>query len=142
MRASRLRNSPQRSALACVASDAPTSASGMSALMFISARTERTAVTRSITQPISASASGSSRPDSAGHCVSASMPARAAPEGAVTLHSSSVTNGMNGCSSFRISSRTQAVMARVSVFCGPSAPCSSGFASSRYQSQKMFQTKR
>ena len=57
-------------------------------------------------------------------------PWRAAPAGwqrfgrcsAVTAHSSSVMNGMNGCSSLRISSRAQAAMARVSSLAAPSGP--------------------
>ena len=44
--------------------------------MFISARTERIALTRSTTQPISASASALSSPSCAGHSVSASSAAR------------------------------------------------------------------
>jgi hypothetical protein len=114
--------------------------------MFISARTERIAVTRSTTQPISASAASSLKPSSAGQGVSASK-ARFAPpsspsptrgegeERAVTAQSSSVIKGMNGCSSFRISSRAHATMARVSDLAAPSSPINPGFASSRYQSQ-------
>ena len=66
-----------------------------------------------------------------GHSASTSRPSRLA----VTAQSSSVMKGMNGCSSFRISSRAQAIMARVSAFAAPSSPISTGFASSTYQSQ-------
>ena len=150
-----------------VSADAPASTSGVSVagVMFISARTERIAVTRSTTQPISASAAGSpksscwqarkmadarrdsvSKPGNAvamasvasstaatlrGHTASTSRPSRLA----VTAHNSSVMNGMNGCSSFRISSRAQATMARVSDLAAPSSPNNTGLASSRYQSQ-------
>ena len=77
-----------------------------------------------------------------GHGASTSSVVAPGPLSAVTRHSSSVMNGMNGCSSFRISSSTQAAMARVSSLAAPSGPVSTGFASSRYQSQKTFQTKR
>lgn len=100
---------------------------------FISARSDRTEVTRSTTQPISASASAAERPAWLGHGASVSGPARGA--GAVTLHNSSVRNGMKGCSSLRISSRAQATIARVSLLAAPSGPVSTGLASSRYQSQ-------
>src|SRR5947208_2565368 len=66
-----------------------------------------------------------------GHSASTSRP----PRFAVTAQSSSVMKGKNGCSSLRISSRAQAVMARVSAFAAPSSPISTGFASSTYQSQ-------
>ena len=68
-RASRLMNSAQRSARASRlgATRRPAPAGSAPAGTFISARTERIAVTRSITQPISASASASSRPSSCGH---------------------------------------------------------------------------
>jgi len=56
-------------------------------------------------------------------------------EAAVTRHSSSVMNGMNGCSSLRISSSAQAAVARVSSLAAPSGPVSSGFDNSTYQSQ-------
>ena len=104
--------------------------------MFISARTERIAVTRSITQPISASAFGVVEAvDAAASRDSTSSASRFGPCSPVTRHSSSVMNGMNGCSSFRISSSAQAAMARVSSFAAPSGPVSSGFDSSTYQSQ-------
>ena len=103
--------------------------------MFISTRTERIAVTRSISQPISASASASSRPSCFGHGASTSSASRFGPVSAVTRHSSSVMNGMNGCSSLRISSSAQAAVARVSSLAAPSGPVSSGFDSSTYQSQ-------
>ena len=73
-----------------------------------------------------------------GHSASASMPVRCA----VVAHNSSVMNGMNGCSSFNISSRAQATLACVSLFAALSGPVSTGLASSRYQSQYTFQTKR
>ena len=50
--------------------------------------------------------------------------------------------GMTGCSSFSVWSRVQAVMARVSAFAASSEPWKIGLASSRYQSQKTFQTNR
>ena len=154
----------QRCARSFVSADAPDSTSGISVAggIFISERTERIAVTRSTTQPISASAAGSLKSPASsaamtgaisgspgpanaieaiwsavtelafrGHSASTSRPSRFA----VTAQSSSVMKGMNGCSSFRISSRAQATMARVSVFAAPSSPSSTGFASSRYQSQ-------
>src|SRR5450755_1612021 len=52
-RASRLMKSAQRVARALVSFDAPASTKGIAAAMFISARMERMAVTRSITQPTS-----------------------------------------------------------------------------------------
>ena len=58
--------------------------------------------------------SASARSASRGHGASTSRPSRLA----VTAHSSSVMKGMNGCSSFRISSRAQATMARVSALAG------------------------
>ena len=58
---------PARRRAPCVSSEALTSASGVGAEMFISARTERIALTRSTTQPISASASALSSPSCAGH---------------------------------------------------------------------------
>jgi len=85
--------SAQRLALACVAGEAATSTTGISVamVMFISARTERMAVTRSMIQPISASVSRSSSARCLGQGASASSPSRAAPACAVTCHSSSVT---------------------------------------------------
>ena len=80
---------------------------------------------------IEAICSALTAPTLRGHSASTSRPSRAA----VTAHSSSVMKGMNGCSSFRISSRAQAIMARVSALAAPSSPISTGFASSRYQSQ-------
>ena len=103
--------------------------------MFISARTERIAVTRSISQPISASALAIVEAVVRGQVASTSSPSRFGPVSAVTRHNSSVTNGMNGCSSFRISSSAQAAMARVSSLAAPSGPVSKGFDSSTYQSQ-------
>ena len=65
------------SARALVSADAPASTSGIGvAAMFISARTERIAVTRSISQPISASALASSRPSCVGQAPSASNASR------------------------------------------------------------------
>src|SRR6185437_12132337 len=49
-------------------------------------------------------------------------------------HSSSVMNGITGCSSFTVSRSTKAVTARVSSFSAPSAPCRIGLVSSTYQS--------
>src|SRR6478736_4895134 len=153
----------QRCARALVSADASANTSGVkvAGAMFISARTERMAVTRSTTQPISASAAGSLKssasrsaitggingslgpaiaidascstvaPALRGHCASTSRPSRFA----VTAQSSSVMNGMNGCRSLRISSRAQATIARVSVLAAPSSPSNTGFASSTYQSQ-------
>ena len=80
--------------------------------MFISARTERIPVTRSITQPISASAAASEKSELGDHGDSTSSVSRRP----VTAHSSSVMKGMKGCSSFRIWSRAQAAVARVSAF--------------------------
>ena len=51
-------------------------------------------------------------------------------------------NGMIGCSSFRITSSVQAVMARVSALAASPSPFSTGLASSRCQSQNTFQMKR
>src|SRR5215467_6509735 len=140
-RASRLRNSLHRLARALVSADTAVSASGIGVAgeMFISARTERIAVMRSTTQPISLSAAASSRPSSCGHGASASSVARGlAPSlapWAVTAHSSLVTNGMNGCSRASTWSRTQATIAWVSVLAAPSGPVSTGLTSSMYQSQ-------
>ena len=103
--------------------------------MFISARTERTAVIRSTTQPISASALASSSPSSRGQSESTSSASRFGPASPVTRHSSSVMNGMNGCKSFRISSSAQAAVARVSSLAIPSEPISNGLDNSTYQSQ-------
>ena len=135
-RASRPMISAQRSARASVASETDQHGISVAMVTFTSARTDRMAVTRSITQPISASASSSATATGCGHGASASRLARAGPPSAVTRHSSSVTNGANGCSSLRISSRTQAVIARVSSLAGPSAPCSTGLLSSTYQSRR------
>ncbi len=103
--------------------------------MFISARTERMALTRSMTQPISASAASSWSPVSSGQGLSVKSSSRATPPSAVTFHSSSVMNGMKGWSSARIWSRAQATVAQVSVLPGDSGPSSTGLASSMYQSQ-------
>ena len=78
-RASRCTNSVQRSARARVSADTPDSTSGIGVVMFISARTERTAVMRSTTQPISASASASSRPSSFGQSDSTRSASRFGP---------------------------------------------------------------
>src|SRR6266481_521565 len=173
-RAIRLTTSFQRCARPFVSADAPASTSGVNVAggIFISARTERIAVTRSTTQPISASAASSVRPSGVGQRVNASkvrsspplwgrdreggttgagvcgLPpsppsptrgegeeAAASASAAVTAQSSSVMKGMKGCSSFRISSRAHATMARVSDLAAPSSPINTGFASSRYQSQ-------
>ena len=109
-----------------------------------SALTERPSLTAATISPISASASGSIRVSaSCGQRAVISMPSpRAAPRSAVWSHSSSVRNGMTGCSSFRITSSAQAAVAWVSAFSASSAPLSSGLASSTYQSQKVFQMKR
>ncbi len=49
---------------------------------------------------------------------------------------------MKGCSILQMTSSRKATVPCVSVFSGPSAPCSTGFDSSTYQSQKAPQTKR
>ncbi len=109
---------------------------------FISDRTERTAVMRSISQLISAAAAPSSKA-SCGHSVSARSLGRAgAPSRAAFAHSSSLMKGMKGWSSARIWSSTQTTVALVSSFSAPSSPASTGLANSRYQSQVWFQTKR
>src|SRR5207245_3776706 len=61
------------------------------------------------TQPISASAAASFKPSCRGHCARISSVLRGGPSSPVTRHNSSVMNGVNGCSSFKISSSTQAV---------------------------------
>ena len=108
---------------------------------FISERTERTSPMSAISQPISASAALSARPSKAGQAArqSTSSPAGSAP--ARRSHSSSVMNGMNGCRSFMIWSSAQAVVARVSALAASLPPSSTGFVSSRYQSQKVPQVK-
>ena len=75
MRARRWMNSDQCRARMAVCGDASASTSGsmVAAGIFISTRTERIAVIRSITQPISPSATSSSRPSCAGQASSASM---------------------------------------------------------------------
>ena len=65
---------------------------------FISERTERMPETRSISQLISAAASASSN-SGAGQAAWQSSVARLLPSPAVCAHSSSVMNGMIGCSS-------------------------------------------
>src|ERR1043166_6104433 len=75
-------------------SDVPAKTSGRGTFTFISARTDRIAEITSITHPISDSALGSKCPGPDGHSVSASRLRRFAC--AVTVHSSSVTNGMKG----------------------------------------------
>ena len=106
---------------------------------FISARTERTPVTRSITQPISAPASASIQvSENSGQRALISMP----PGSPNCSHRVSVMKGLTGCSSFRHWASTQAAMARVSAFASSSVPLRIGLASSTYQSQKMFQMKR
>src|SRR5665213_843894 len=134
-RARRLMKSAQRSARLCVSLDAPANTSGIAAAIFISARIERMTVMSSISQPISASALSSVKPPSFGQSLSANSAERFGPCSAVTAQSSSVMKGMNGCSSFNISSSAQAAIARVSSLAGPSGPASSGFDSSTYQSQ-------
>ncbi len=110
---------------------------------FISERIERASLTSWISQPISASASASSHASGAsGQRAVISMASRGAPKSASWVHSSSVTNGLIGCSSFSAWSSTQAVVARVSALAASSAPFSTGLDSSRYQSQNTFQTKR
>src|SRR5262245_25147947 len=122
--ASRLMKSPQVFVRDSISLFSVTTARGiwMPAGTFISARTERTAPITSISHPISASAAGSSRPSCCGHRVSTSRLSRPAPLSPVTRHSSSVMNGMNGCSSLRISSSAQAVVARISVLAALSGP--------------------
>jgi hypothetical protein len=120
------------------------------------------AVTRSTTQPISASAAGSLKSPASSAAMTGALSGSPGPASAiaaicsgvtelalrghsastsrpsrfaVTAHSSSVMKGMKGCSSLRISSRAHAVMARVSALAAPSSPISTGFASSTYQSQ-------
>ena len=142
-RASRFSVSPQRSARASTAGSAPTSSSGTRAAggTLSSDRTERISDTRSISQPISALAAASSFP-AAGQDANASRVVRAGPRSPVAAQSSSVMKGMNGCRSFRISSSTKPVTAWVSVLAAPSGPVSTGFASSRCQSQNTFHTNR
>ncbi len=74
-RASRWMNSDQCFARIAVSADAfaKTKGSMVAGGMFISTRTDRIAVIRSTTQPISPSATVSSRPSWAGHASSASM---------------------------------------------------------------------
>ena len=76
---------------------------------------------------------------SSGHGASISIEARGLA--AVRAHNSSVMNGMKGCSSLTIWSRTQAAVARVSALAASSVPFSTGLMNSRYQSQKTAQTK-
>ena len=110
---------------------------------FISARIERISPTVPTSQPISASASASIQlSGSSGHWAEISMLSRAGPNSAVFSHSSSVMNGITGCRSFRITSSAQAAVARVSALAAASSPFRIGLASSRYQSQNTFQTKR
>jgi hypothetical protein len=110
---------------------------------FISAFTERISLTVSTSQPISASASASIQlSGSSGHWAEISMPSRLGPNSAVLSHSSSVMNGITGCSSFRITSSAQAAVARVSALAAASSPFRIGLASSTYQSQNTFQMKR
>ena len=109
---------------------------------FISERTERTAEMRSTSQLISSAAAASSKVG-CGHSVSTRSPGRSsAPSRAAFAHSSSLMNGMKGWSSVKMRSSTQTTVALVSSFSGPSAPASTGLASSRYQSQVWLQTKR
>ena len=67
-----------------------------------------------------------------------SVPARPS---SMRPQSSSVTNGMKGCSRPRIVSSTQAQAARVSSLAAPLGPESVGLENSRYQSQKTSQVK-
>ena len=64
-----------------------------------SERTERISETSSTIQPISASAALSIGKSDRGHGPSASAPARGGPCSPLIAQSSSVTKGMNGCSS-------------------------------------------
>ena len=120
----------------------PTSTSGILAPAgtFISERTERTSlisrdqpadllVGLGIGQPLER------RPLAEAQQVLA-LDRRAPP---ACAHSSSVMKGMNGCSSFRIWSSAQAVVARVSALAASSSPDSIGLISSRYQSQNVPQ---
>ena len=67
------------------------------------------------------------------------MFSRSIPTSTRRDHSSSVMNGMNGCSSFSTWSSAQAVVARVSALAASSLPVRIGLVSSRYQSQKVPQ---
>ena len=122
-RARRLMVSSCRSARARVGLPAPTSTSGILAPAgtFISERTERTSLMSLTSQPISSSAVGVGEPLEHRPGVEAQqvLALHAAPR-PVRAHSSSVMNGMNGCSSFRIWSSTQAVVARVSALAASS----------------------
>ena len=76
-------------------------------------------------------------------CTSASRPVdkascRACPN---SPQSSSVTKGMIGCRSTRHWSSAQAIVAFVSCVTALSSLAKSGFETSRYQSQKVPQTK-
>ena len=102
-------------------------------------RTERTSLTSLTSQPISSSASASARPSNTGQVERHSRFSRSTPTSTRRAHSSSVMNGMKGCSSFRIWSSTQAAVARVSALASSSSPLRIGLASSRYQSQKVPQ---
>jgi hypothetical protein len=132
-----------RSSRSAVTGDAPETDRGIIAAAgtFISARTERTAVMNAINQLISAAASASSKPGS-GQRVSISSGRGLVPFRSAFRHSSSVMNGMKGCSIATMRSSTQATVARVSSRAPASSPASTGLASSRYQSQVRFHTNR
>ena len=82
----------QRSALSRVWELTLTSTSGICAPAgrVVSARAERISVTRSTSQPISASASGAASPAPDGHAASARTEVRAGPSAPLIAQSSSV----------------------------------------------------
>src|SRR6185312_15174057 len=117
-----------------------------------SERNRRTSVTSCISAVISASAAGSAKaarsppagPPSADRAL-AGWPGHGA---VITLsppvsarHSSSVTNGITGCSSRSSRSSTKPSTARVAATALSSPLASAGLASSRYQSQNSSQAK-
>ncbi len=108
---------------------------------WLSARRLRILTTSSCSSAISRSAAGSTRPARRLRPARDARAARAAPGSC--CHSSSVTNGMNGCSSRSSASSTSSSTARAR---GAGAarrrrPRQSGLASSMYQSQNSCQTK-
>src|SRR5437899_2824919 len=134
------------------ASVASTTSSGGRAELgtFSSARTERPSAMVSTIRLITASAAGSisdTGRSGQGAVIRKPLWSRGAPKPCVWPHSSSVRNGMTGCSSFRMTSSTQAAVARVSSRAAssaersPSLP-STALANSTYQSQYWRQTKR
>ena len=103
-----------------------------------SARTARIAEIAATTHSISAAAARSAMSgDNSGHDAAISKPASSP---AKYCHSSSVMNGMIGCSSRRICPSTQAVIARVSARADASSPCRIGLVNSTYQSQNVPHT--